>query len=436
MSSETDQLMSDGVEIKQTNPQQHYYTFNTVGSLFHNTLSPHVIIRPEVLQTDFEYTFDLIRPRLQVSYRVQEYDRREELRATFNWSKPTKSPEPIASRLAGIYFPLLAEHIVPCYNRIASEKILGHVLHSDKRTADGLNDELTEGVARFRSTTAAIVISLVSCLSSTEFKTVRHSTLLELTSEYWLEDICKTVDHGFCSSLNLKDAVYLLAAIHAGGEYEKDWGNLSNSQNVICWRNGMYCVLPSLLLDIEAMHYFPTAFMASQSHSHQESPDQQSVIEMNQSPWIGLAHCSPPNKLLHLSIERPLHYSDPDICFTGRVDGNVVGTTSILDVLVSVSRSVSIPSECDHRDVNDISNVLNVSASRWIKDGYSRPCGSAGTPAYLAVKEDTAWALFAAGQSSHFHNVIVVRCLICAKELLNERIAQSGNDGGVLIGFQ
>jgi hypothetical protein len=62
--------MADEVETKQTGPQQYHYTFNNVGSLLHHTISPYVIIRPEVLQTDFEYIFDLTRSRLQVSYRV------------------------------------------------------------------------------------------------------------------------------------------------------------------------------------------------------------------------------------------------------------------------------------------------------------------------------------------------------------------------------
>jgi hypothetical protein len=48
-SEDTDQLMADEVEMKQTGPQQHHYTFITVGSLLHHTLSTHVIIRPEVL---------------------------------------------------------------------------------------------------------------------------------------------------------------------------------------------------------------------------------------------------------------------------------------------------------------------------------------------------------------------------------------------------
>jgi hypothetical protein len=198
-------------------------------------------------------------------------------------------------------------------------------------------------------------------------------------------------------ALLLKDPVYLLAVIHAGGEYERDRENLSDSQRVIGWRNGMYCVLPSLLLEIKPcassvglvckdiwyanvrvhsdgwIRSSVTAAMYSQNHSQQENPDQQSVIEITQSPWIGPAHCSPPNKLLYLSIERSLHYGDPDVCFTGRVDGNFVGTTSVPDVLVSVARSVSMPSECDHRDLNNISNVLNVSASQCIKDRYSKP---------------------------------------------------------------
>jgi hypothetical protein len=74
--------------------------------------------------------------------------------------------------------------------------------------------------------------------------------------------------------------------------------------------------------------------------------DQQSIVEMIQNPWIAPVRRSAPDKPLYISIERPLHYSDPDVCLAGRVDGSLIGTVSVLDVLFSIARSTTEIPEC------------------------------------------------------------------------------------------
>jgi hypothetical protein len=141
-------------------------------------------------------------------YRVLVHEGKEQLRPTFSWFKPKRTSGPIESRLAGIYFPLLGEHIAPCYSRIATDAILEQVLDHKNRAAIATFDGLTEEVARFLATTATIVIGLVSRLSSTEFKPVRHSTSLDLSSEMWLENISETINHGFSGFLRVEQAVF------------------------------------------------------------------------------------------------------------------------------------------------------------------------------------------------------------------------------------
>jgi hypothetical protein len=442
---------------------QHHYTFHTVGAMLSHAIAPYVTIRPEALQTDFESIFESIRSQLKVGYRVLEHKGNEELRATFSWSEHKMAASPIESRLAGIYLPLLVEHIAPCYRRISTEAILDQVLHSENRTAVAPFDGLTKEVARFRTTTVAIVISLVSCLSSTQFESVRHCTLLDLYSEDWLASACEIINRGFSGSMQVKEAVFLLAAIHAGTECDFKIISRVGSERIVGWRSGMYCVLPSLLLDMKpsatsvalackdvfyanvrvhndgSIHSSATrASLANSDYidSHSERSDQLSMVEMIQSPWVGPARCGPPNQPLYLNIERPLHYSDPDVCFAGRVDGAVIGTVSVLDVLVAVSRSVAASSDCTHQDTDDVPTVLNVNTTTWVEGGRAKPVGTAEIPAYLAVQDDPAWALFAAGQTAYFQSCIVVGCLRCAKELVARRAARWQDDCAVLIGYK
>jgi hypothetical protein len=176
------------------------------------------------------------------------------------------------------------------------------------------------------------------------------------------------------------------------------------------------------------------------SHLHQNpyTASQQSVTDTLQSVrlWIGPAHVSPPDRPLYLNIEQPVHFRDSDICLAGRLDGNIIGIVSVVNVLASIARSVEVPLKCSHDDTANAPNVLNINTSAWLEDRNARPAGSAEIPAYLAVHDNPAWALFAAGECANFHHSIVFECLSCAKEAVARRVDLSREEGVVLIGYQ
>jgi len=285
---------------------------------------------------------------------------------------------------------------------------------------------------------------------------------MDLSSSSWLEGPCEAINLGFSSSLSMDKAVALLATIHIGHKLEESPLEKPKNNQVIGCQNGIYCILPSLLLEMKPsaasltlackdvfyanvrVHHDGfirssiTAAVQANYDGGDTQPqhlDQQSIVKMIQNPWIGPVCRSPPDKPLYVSIERPLHYSDPDVCLAGRVDGGLIGTVSVLDVLVSIARSTTATSKCVHRDADENLTVRNVSASTWSSDRHTKPIGTVDIPAYLAVEGDPAWALFAAGQSTYFHSCIVTKCLNCAKDVVARNATDGDDDGAVLIGY-
>ncbi|RFU34496.1 hypothetical protein B7463_g1877, partial [Scytalidium lignicola] len=463
-SEQTDHLMTDLTDTTGLDLQLHY-TFQTVGSMLHQSLAPEVIIRPEILQTEFEFIFDSIASRLHASYSAPLPPRiPETMEVTFVWSSAKKPSSSIEAKLASLYFPLIAEHIAPCYSKIANEKILNQALKSIGKRGDV--SVFTEEEAQFRTTTTAIIICLVSRLCVTDFKSVRHSTCLELLSRFGQDQICGIINHGFSSSLSLNEAVGLIAIIHTGiMNLSKVLKRIDSADRVIGWRNGIYCVLPSLLLNMKpsassvAMECKDVFFANIRTHndgsirdsySPARSPElhylqhnpydtsQQSIVTTLQSvnPWIGPVQVRPPNQPLYINIERPIQFRESDICLAGRLDGNRIGVVSIIDVLVSIARSVEIPPKCIHKNTANTQTVLNISTSEWLANPNERPAGTAEIPAYLAVHDNPAWALFAAGECANFHNAIVFECVSCTIEAVARRVDPSREDAVVLIGYQ
>ena len=152
---------------------------------------------------------------------------------------------------------------------------------------------------------------------------------------------------------------------------------------------------------------------------------------MSQHPWVGPAQTNPPNRRLYLGLERPLHYNDPDICFVGRVDGNVIGSVSVLDVLCGIARNFSQPQECCHDEISI--DVVNTHTSTWINKKSSIPVGTVEIPVLLAVKDDPSWALFVIGQSVKHQSCIVLGCVSCALCIATRY--KGAHDGVVLVGY-
>lgn len=151
-------------------------------------------------------------------------------------------------RLASIYFPLLADEVAPCYERIATSTVLASVKNREERDASGPENGLTQAIVRFREYTAAILISLIASLSRDDFRNFKHSTSLDLSHAGDLEEGCRFVDRSFSSSVKFDEAVQLLATIHAAQDFEfKE----SGTSHIVGWRRGIYCVIPNILLNMK-----------------------------------------------------------------------------------------------------------------------------------------------------------------------------------------
>ncbi|KFY84999.1 hypothetical protein V500_08798 [Pseudogymnoascus sp. VKM F-4518 (FW-2643)] len=466
-SEETDTLMEDLFEMECFELVMHY-TYNTVGAMLYQSLFQYTTTPPEVFQSDFEEIYHSIQSRLQTKYHLPAGERGASLCVACHWKPSSSTSSPIAMRLAAIHFPLLADQVAPCYERIATSTILKSAKDQEERNASAHKKGLSQGIVRFREYTAAILISLIASLSRDDFCNFKHVTRLNLGFSSDLDDGCRFADGCFSSSVKFTEAAQLLASIHAARIFEfpepESYNIESDSYKVgaykiVGWRHGIHCVLPNLLLDMKPsaesitlacrdVFYANVRFHEDGSIKSSSSPfmksesihleDQTvlgadlSVMEISQHPWVGPAQTNPPNRLLYLGLERPLHYNDPDICFVGRVDGNVIGSVSVLDVLCGIARNFSHPQECCHDEISI--DVVNIQTSTWINKKSSIPVGTVEIPALLAVKDDPSWALFVIGQSVKHQSCIVLGCVSCALYIATRY--KGAHDGVVLVGYR
>lgn len=160
---------------------------------------------------------------------------------------------------------------------------------------------------------------------------------------------------------------------------------------------------------------------------HLASPNPNSTaLQALDMPWVGPAALGGPDVPLYLSLERPLHYSDPDLCFVGRIGGLVVGAVGVFDVLYTLLRSLELhkPDNCPGHDTT--CNVVNVKPSVWAANRHVKPaCDDKIT--FISVEGDGTWALFLAGETTYFRGRIVFNCVDC--------VAKSGASARVYIGY-
>ncbi|OBT65659.1 hypothetical protein VE03_05528 [Pseudogymnoascus sp. 23342-1-I1] len=222
-SEETDTLMEHLSERHSFNVVMHY-TYGTVGAMLHQSMFAYTTTSPEVFQSDFDGIYDSIQSRLQMGYYL-EYGHR--LRVNCYWEPSLSTSSPIAMRLAAIYFPLLADQVAPCYERIATDTILQSVKDREKRDASGSVEGLAQEIVRFREYTAATLISLIASLSRDDFRKFKYAIRLDLSHIDDLEEACRFVNRSFSGSVEFNEAVRLLATIHAARGFEFNDGDSS-----------------------------------------------------------------------------------------------------------------------------------------------------------------------------------------------------------------
>ena len=245
-SSETDQLAEEDPQLPNTEMVFHY-TFNTVGSVLLDSMRSVINVRPEVLQEDFEQSFAYVQEHVTVQFLVD----RVLVMAKFSWQECERKPSALSIRLASIYFPLVAEFVAPCYERVASESYLDRI----KAHLNGSITPERRELARFRGVTVAIMIAIAGRLAPRTFTTTRHCIALNLYDDLWLSETCRFFDRSVAPTAGMEFglAVILLAKIHCAQEPEnmKSLGARSGG-NRVAWRNGIYGIVPSLLFDMSA----------------------------------------------------------------------------------------------------------------------------------------------------------------------------------------
>ena len=425
--SPTDRLMLDAEDFQQESRTLHYQ-YKTVGAMLLNALDNQSDKFPEVFQDHFEYIYQYFERTGKAVYE-ESNDVIAKYRQT---SSPARSTA-LARRLAAIYFPLSAEIVAPSYSRIATEDILGKLKDHDAHV--GVFQDIPEAVCVFRAVTAAIAISIASRFGAANFREGQHAITLSLTYSGWLDCMCETLDRGLASGLKYSEIVAALAVIHSAQDPEEA---LQAKSSVIAWRCGIYSVIPSLVwsmrvspeaiaprcidtywanVNVEengSINSGTTEALLTDSTLFEEiQGGNSSALQSLSQPWIGALRPGPSDVPLYLTIERPYHYSRPDLSFVGRIGGSVVGSTGVLDVLRGLLKNFDEPDHCPGH-VSPLA-VINVKASQWAKDRRTKPVGK-GVHTYVPVQRDDCWAIFLLGQSCYFNGRLALRCADCTVE--------------------
>ena len=294
--------------------------------------------------------------------------------------------------------------------------------------------------------TAVTVVSVVSGFGVDGFKVSQHATSLNLTYPDWLDDMCKILDKALVSGLKYNQIVSALAVIHSAPAPNV----LQAKDRIIAWRSGIYSVVPSLLLSMSAspgavaLQCIDTywANVNVREDGSIKSVATRSLLEdwllieeiqgENSSslqplsrPWMGLLRPGPPNVPFYMTIETTLHYSQPDLCFVGRIGGSVIGSMGVLDVLRDLFRNMDELGHCPCH--TSPFAVINVKASQWANSrrannrrannrrANNRRAKSA-VRTYAPVEGYDWWAIFVSGQSCYSNGRLALRCADCTVE--------------------
>ena len=397
---------------------------------------------PEDLQSDFEMIYQYFECTINAEYEESRDINRTIVAKLRQRSSPIQ-PTDLTRRFAAMYFPLSAETVAPCYSRIATEGNLSQL--KDHGAFHGGFKYIPEAVCVFRAVTTAIVISGLSRYGAHGFKESQHAISLDLKFSFWLDSMCKALDQALGSGLQYHQVISALAVIHSAQEEEHV---LEKDHRTVAWRSGVYSVVPSLLLSMNASpdavapqcidRYWANVkvredgsiWSATTVMFYDDWPLIEKIQKGNAStlqslsqPWMGALQPGAPDVRIYVTIERPLHYSRPDLCFVGRIGGSVIGSTGVLDVLCGLLRNMDEPEYCPGH-ASPLA-VINVKASQWAKDDGVKPAGEA-VRTYVPVQGDNCWAIFILGQSCYSNGRLALRCANCTVERAGSRCVVVG----------
>jgi hypothetical protein len=453
-STPTDPLLLEPFPTLTGTPVTHYQ-YKTVGSLLLSALHGSCGAFPEIFQSYFERIFGYINTHLDVSLQCSDVH----LAVRFEWKVPTDGTSPMARRLAAIYFPKCADFVAACYASFDTAASLEAITSNvDAELLDDVG--IPEELVHFRVVTASVAISIASRLAPKDFATVRHSAQLDLCFPLWLKQVCKVIDQAQGGTVELHKAIGVLAAVHVGlnpGSIE------ASDKNNIAWREGIYAIVPSLLLtmdlnedvlqlqcidrfwanvkvrrdgsigsDMASAALYRTQTVEAES----VRADASSALQRLDQPWLGPPESAAPDLALYLSIGTPQRFGGTDLCFIARVEGAIAGTAGVADVLrtLLLSRTVGASDQqqqqqqqqCPVHTAPSALQVLNVKPSWWARDRYAKPVAKRNYT-YISVKDDPCWAIILAGQTAFLRGRVIFGCVEC--------VTGETKAPAVLIGF-
>ena len=433
-----------------------YYQEATVGAMLVNSVGYLTEMLPETAQVTFLTIRNKLKEGIAFEWRAgtDSIELLARPKAVGKVVATTATPSPLATSLASIYFPRSARIVAPCYQSIALESLRNRVI--DEKDADANYQEISHELLEFRVATAAIVFSLGGGIAGLGYWSMTHATAIDLGSSVWLDSVTAAIDKALSASLPLQNAAVLLASIHTAHEP----GNISNitkQSRTVGSRNGIHAVLPALLTHmvpgpecvgltcvdrfIANVPIHPNGWMEAANAPWVEfssfvppaqvSPD---GGEMGVAlPVLGPPVVASPDINIYVSIERAHHYSRPDVILVGRVNGETIGSVSILDTMWQVARSLrataNCPGNCSARFT-----VLNMRASNWA-GAEGCPTIHPDFPVCLQVAGDPHWRLFGAGQVHQAGGMLMFGCFACCIKAIEEEGAQDhkGGKGSVIV---
>ena len=467
-SADTDPYIMDLDALEEQAFTSHYQ-LSTVGALLINALHFRCDELPESFQTWFENVQNLISANLDFHWEWSTTNDRSSMKIISTWNSPQGRPPSWSTRLASLDFPNFADRVAPCYTLVGSDEMLRVVLKTKNHWVSHalIPDELI----RYRIITASILLAVIGRLAGPGFDNLRHATTLNLAAPNWITKITQCVNYGMEHGFPIYIAVALIASIHCGVDPEELGEGFLTSDateslngEVIGWRNGIYAVVPSLLFEmaptLKAVGFrcsdtfignLPVHDKGFVRSGHERrliftEPDNRAPRLMEDetrsqappSPVVGPPLAAASDVEMYINIERIFQTKDPDLCFCGRVGGEVIGVVGVTEILTTLLRSFETQKKCPGHEEVAQAEIMPASFwanMRWVRDRLmSKSMSSHNHHTYIPVKGNRCWALFLAGHIDSSQGILSDGCFDCAATKRSNAFEKEGNL--IVIGYQ
>jgi hypothetical protein len=449
-SSETDVLLEHDNQFIFRMPQITHYRSNTVGAMLWNAFRQDCLHPVETFQQDFDQINQEIAYDLDFGWAYINI-LSGQVQAVPIWRAGRPVPSRYAIRLATYFFPESVDEISIYYQKIAKLK---YVEAAKIGAEAGVISENDRELQRLQTFTASICIAILSRIAGPEFKTIHHSTTLDLSGNLDLKWLCQQVDAILSHKCPQSRIATAIAVLHCGVRFphnsfheeffaNPDHGSIEESI-VIGWRNCDYAVLPRLLFSMSKsmnkanmLGFHCTDAFIGNIPSHrdgsitspkdlpdgriQESNEQlldamcSTDIEAQANHVRGADARQPiifgspipqePDMQLYLSIERPPSSAqDPHVSLCGRINGEAIGFVGVPQILVTLANSWNIAKRnvewpCPQHDPHE--DVLQKSSQQTAALVFN-------VPASIYTEPDVAKPRCNSNQDPRYHTYVPV----------------------------